>query len=99
MTALTAAIVFALAVVVLRDRLHGVPAELAAAAVALIVAPPLQSILEFWVDRKRLLANAHPEPTSLLPPVAAHTPADSRAHDPLEQARRSTLRTTIMDRR
>lgn len=98
-TALTAAIVFALAVVVLRDRLHGVPAELAAAAVALIVAPPLQSILEFWVDRKRLLANAHPEPTSLLPPVAAHTPADSRAHDPLEQARRSTLRTTIMDRR
>jgi len=88
-------IVFAVSMVVLKDHLVGVPAELVAAAVALASAPVFLSIL----DLPNLLVGRTSTPSAVLPPVADHVPADSRAHDPLEQVRKNALRRSIMERR
>ena len=98
-TALAAAVAFAFSVVVLREVLIGVPAELVAAATALVLIPPLQSILDFVVEGRRQVRPTVSEPTSLLPPLSEEAPTDSRVDDPLEQARQSALRQSIMKRR
>lgn len=94
-TALVSAGIFAVSVYVLRQYLIGVPAELVAAAAALVCTPPLLAAME------RLATQPMPavQDTDLLPPVADHTPVDTRTDDPLLRARRNTLRTTIMGRR
>ena len=98
-TACTASIIFAVSIAALRDRLIGVPAELVAAATALVLIPPLQSMLDYLVEHWfRTPAVLH-ETTTLLPPVEDHIPGDTREQDPLERLRKGAFRKTIMDRR
>ena len=94
-TAIASAVLFAVSVVFLRDKLVGVPAELAAAAVALACVPPLQWLLDALVSG----APAAPAPQTLLPPQPVHALDDTRVDDPLEQTRRGALRRSIMQRR
>ena len=98
-TALAAAAVFAFSVVLLREVLIGIPAELVAAAIALVLIPPLQSVLDFVVEGRLQERPTVSEPMSLLPPVSERTPPDSRVDDPLERARQNGLRQSIMKRR
>ena len=98
-TAVVTSLMFAISIFVLRDRLIGVPAELAAAAAALVLTPPLQSLLDFVVDRRFQIPSNVEEPTTLLPPAAEHAPPDTREVDPLQRLRTGSFRKAIMDRR
>jgi len=87
--------IYALCLVVLSQKLVGVPPELVAAAAAMVVSAPLQSLVENSVQH----ATFTPEPQVLLPPEPEGTPVDSRADDPLERVRRNALRQSMMQRR
>ena len=94
-TAALSVATYAVCLITLGDHLVGVPPELIAAAAAMVVAAPLQSIVENTVSRVTFI----PEPEALLPPEPAGTPVDSRTEDPLERARRNALRQSMMRRR
>lgn len=98
-TAVATSLMFAISIFVLRDRLIGVPAELAAAAAALVLTPPVQSLLDFVVHRRFRVPSKVDEPATLLPPAAEHAPPDTREVDPLQRLRTGSFRKTIMDRR
>jgi hypothetical protein len=98
-TGIAASVIFGASILVLRGRLIGVPAELIAAATALVLTPPLQSMLDFLVEARDAPDSPLQEPSTLLPPVPDHILDDTREADPLERLRRGAFRKSIMDRR
>jgi len=90
-----AVLVYALCLTRVGEVLVGVPPELIAAAGAMVVAAPFESLIERLAHK----VTSEPATQAVLPPDPEGTPIDSRADDPLERARRGALRQSMMGRR